>query len=712
MTSSQLSMVLTTVTIQGHAITGADYGSVLYFTINPGAANMEVVRASSNTGSTFTLDKRGLSWYGETETELSAYKFAHVAGEPVIVSNPKEIYNQIVDKFTDETIAGVKTFAVSPLVPTPTSGELNAAASVDYVNNVAVSGAPNASTGAKGIVQEATQAEIDARTVTGSTGAKLFAPLDKIRASKYSDYVADAGATDAYAITAVPAITAYATGQEFTFKANTVNTGAATLDVCGLGAKALVDSSNNALATGAILAGMIVHVVYDGTSFRMVSLPQTSSTNTAGAIPVLNASGQINNAQYSIGVLPSITLAENVSAGDALYISSIKLYSLSPVDSCYIDQANPTANFGNPASLLVGGIVGSTNEKDSLVHYSVASLSGLSYTDIYRAILTTNFNNANSIKPFITFPAATWVYNTATWNSMNAQLGGSTTCYACCRDTNYYAEVTNLIKNWIATPTNATTYGIAIRGDQASTNSISFTPASLTIAVEAKDLTTFGQAYRTNHLYSWSSLTFIGFAAESGTAGSAIRYVPPGKVATGLVGLTTGRQVFLSNTTGGVSHTAGTVPACVGVALSSSTVLVQQPKKTMTYTLSNLVTPRTDGIGQASTNQYGYSTNGMLGLALGWMPKTMTVGIVGGKYTSTDTAVTSTASVDIVSSRVSTTSLLATTTIFASTGTGAATIVSAESSAPSGEFGFAFRIATAGGAITLGFNYPFIIIEG
>jgi hypothetical protein len=55
------------------------------------------------------------------------------------------------------------------------------------------------------------------------------------------------------------------------FKANTANDGAATINVNSLGAKALVDKDNNAIASGAISAGQYVLAVYDGTSFRILS---------------------------------------------------------------------------------------------------------------------------------------------------------------------------------------------------------------------------------------------------------------------------------------------------------------------------------------------------------------------------------------------------------------------------------------------------------
>jgi len=92
-------------------------------------------------------------------------------------------------------------------------------------------------------------------------------------------YAADSGGSDAYAITLAPAITAYVTGQLFLFKANTINTGAATLNVNGLGAKTIKKNVSSDLATGDILAGQLVKVIYDGTNFQLVSTIPAAALN-------------------------------------------------------------------------------------------------------------------------------------------------------------------------------------------------------------------------------------------------------------------------------------------------------------------------------------------------------------------------------------------------------------------------------------------------
>lgn len=80
----------------------------------------------------------------------------------------------------------------------------------------------------------------------------------------------DTGTANAYAIAPLPAITAYGTGQCFWFFAINANTGASTLAVNGLVAKA-IERRGNPLTGTEIGAGDLVSVVYDGTAFQMIN---------------------------------------------------------------------------------------------------------------------------------------------------------------------------------------------------------------------------------------------------------------------------------------------------------------------------------------------------------------------------------------------------------------------------------------------------------
>lgn len=99
-----------------------------------------------------------------------------------------------------------------------------------------------------------------------------------------------ASGTDTYTITPSPAITAYAAGQSFKVKFTNANTSTATLNVNGLGAKALVNRAGAALSAGQIPAGAIFDCDYDGTSFMIDTVASTEILPPGMVAPFAGAS--------------------------------------------------------------------------------------------------------------------------------------------------------------------------------------------------------------------------------------------------------------------------------------------------------------------------------------------------------------------------------------------------------------------------------------
>ena len=81
----------------------------------------------------------------------------------------------------------------------------------------------------------------------------------------------DSGSANTYAIALTPAVTAYVAGQVFHFKAANASSGASTLNVNALGAKNIKKKNDQDIAAGDIEQNAIVSVIYDGTSFQMLS---------------------------------------------------------------------------------------------------------------------------------------------------------------------------------------------------------------------------------------------------------------------------------------------------------------------------------------------------------------------------------------------------------------------------------------------------------
>ena len=153
----------------------------------------------------------------------------------------------------------------------------------------------------------ATAAEINA----GSAADRLVAP-DQLQASKYLEqsgaktYATTSG-VDTYAAVISPAITSYGAGQTFIIQFASANTGAATLNLNGLGAKPLVRNGGAALVAGDLSAGGLYAVAYDGTSFWLLSAVGSLSLATVNARA---------GSDFSV-VAPS---APRVTTASALYV--------------------------------------------------------------------------------------------------------------------------------------------------------------------------------------------------------------------------------------------------------------------------------------------------------------------------------------------------------------------------------------------------------
>lgn len=168
-------------------------------------------------------------------------------------------------------------------LPIGTSGQIIQTSSGGIPEWISNPAAADASTTVKGVVEEATQAEVDDGTAAGGTSARLAINPSTLRAKTYNSGVVDTGSSTAYAIAPSPAITAYAAYQEFTFKAVNANTTTTpTLNVNALGAKTMINPDGTPLVIGQIAANSIVKCVYDGTSMMVVSVTQIGSPFAVG----------------------------------------------------------------------------------------------------------------------------------------------------------------------------------------------------------------------------------------------------------------------------------------------------------------------------------------------------------------------------------------------------------------------------------------------
>jgi hypothetical protein len=135
-----------------------------------------------------------------------------------------------------------------------------------------------------------------------NTSTNVWTPANAVLVNGSNLYAVDSGAANAYVATLSPALTALGAGQVINFLSGHANTGASTLNVNGLGVKAIKKSGATALATGDILSGVIYTCMYDGTNFQLV----------APVSPTLLLTKSYDSADKAISIAGTWTLAHGM----------------------------------------------------------------------------------------------------------------------------------------------------------------------------------------------------------------------------------------------------------------------------------------------------------------------------------------------------------------------------------------------------------------
>ena|GEM_PF-3762364 len=143
---------------------------------------------------------------------------------------------------------------------------------ITSANIATATGAPFISATLPQIAQSAIGLASLVETIAGTITNKAVTPAGLAQAILGGSYhfAADTGAVNALSISMTPAPTGYTTGMSITVRAANTTTGAATMNVNGLGARAIT-FAGSPLQPGAMVAGQIYTLVYDGTAFQLGS---------------------------------------------------------------------------------------------------------------------------------------------------------------------------------------------------------------------------------------------------------------------------------------------------------------------------------------------------------------------------------------------------------------------------------------------------------
>lgn len=607
-------ITLTSLTdIYGNAITSiAAFGDKGYITLEPDTSNEEGATFTSvtvNANTTVTLGGISTILAQSPYTETSGLIRQHSGGTKVVITDNVGFWNTFGNKNNDETLLGRWGTSV---VPTNASDLANKA----YVDGVAVAGAPNASTTVKGIIEIATQVEVDARTLTGGTGALLVPTPGTARSTLLSDYVADTGTANTYAIAPVPLVSTYTAGQIFSFIALNANSGASTLNVAIQGAKNIFNRGA-ALIGGEILANQMVMVEYDGTQFQMVSpaangltatsiISQLTSSQTAAenltaaqavAVSFYQSDGGIlidtSTSAQGAASAGSKTIAFTVAsnANRILVVSVTRNNTGGP--SCAYNGVSMTRVLGplTPAggtseSLSIFTLVAPSTGANNLV------ITGLSGSEAVNYSIHSYYNAKQTSNPAVTASNI----SAAAQGSISASITPATAgalVYTCVQENgNLTTTFSNLSGNqqqigslpgntgkftagdsYQLGPSAAITVSATASGGSPdwAIGTISIEPFTTPAYAVYKASSAAGSSYNSNQPYKSSS--FIGFVSNSPSLGGAATIVLQG-VVIGLSGLAAPSIYYLQDVAGTIGITPGTITRKIGIALSTTTLLI------------------------------------------------------------------------------------------------------------------------------------------
>lgn len=197
-------------------------------------------------------------------------------------------------------------------------------------------------------------------------------------------YYAAGGTANAITVTANPALGSYAAGAGFVILAGSTNTGATTINVNGLGTKAL-QFQGNALKGGEVIANRLFMAYYDGTQFQLmtgfVHMVQDTTNKHLGIGSGVMANGTGGTSAANTGVGHGVLAALTTGVGNVAMGAEAGKLLTSGASSIAIGNGALDANQTGTANTAVGNdalgaSTGSTNTAIGASALSAATSAG------------------------------------------------------------------------------------------------------------------------------------------------------------------------------------------------------------------------------------------------------------------------------------------------------------------------------------------------
>jgi hypothetical protein len=177
-----------------------------------------------------------------------------------------------------------------------------------------------------------------------------------------TDGVNTSAGTNTITLAASRAMTAYAQGDMYTFKAGGTNTGATTLNVDSLGAKN-VQFNGAACTGGEIVSGLMYTVVYDGTQFQMMN---------ASSYPAIDITSlEVTNIKAKDGTA-ALVIANSTGTITALTQFNAAIAGIDTVESDIVNSDTVNATTVDATTVEVTNI----NAKDGAEAISISNVFG------------------------------------------------------------------------------------------------------------------------------------------------------------------------------------------------------------------------------------------------------------------------------------------------------------------------------------------------
>lgn len=212
----------------------------------------------------------------------------------------------------------------------------------DDLNAHYINGDP--SIGRAGSIPPAQSIEYPMREIVAAIHYAGMSPSDfdltqavkAVRGGKLN-YMVDTGPVNQMSVTPLLPLDAYTEGLPVRVKVGITNTGPTTLNISGRGNVSIKKANGANVASGDLVAGMVLELVYDGVNFQIVNFLGVSATNTINnyyslALPYVADSSSVSNSIIGLftppitslfaGLIIAVKVANPISGATTIVVNS------------------------------------------------------------------------------------------------------------------------------------------------------------------------------------------------------------------------------------------------------------------------------------------------------------------------------------------------------------------------------------------------------